>query len=177
VTALDDDLNGMFDFFTGGRGVLGMGLFHPTINPSAGRNEEERGLAMFSLGSIPSASTIVSATLYLPITSFGVGTHAPVIAIHGFRGDGTARLQDATVDNLLRITPAIDTTGPIRVDVTGCVQQLFNAQAAFVGFTGRTIIDASAASVVHPLLIIEIARNREEGGVPDAAEAAREPQQ
>ena len=102
-----------------------------------------RAALEFSLGALPSTSTLTSATLRL--VDGGV-QESEIIEIHGYAGDGVITLADGTINNFIDSYLVLGTTGtpnPHLVDVTAFVQGLLTSGANFAGFMLKTSTEAA----------------------------------
>jgi hypothetical protein len=98
---------------------------------------DERAVLEFSLATIPSGSTIVSAGLRLRAASnLGNPGNIPYFELHGYVGDGSISVSDAQNDD--RLLHAFSDTLVVfkdrTFDVTPFIQETFAAGAPHVGF-------------------------------------------
>jgi hypothetical protein len=103
--------------------------------PLGNLGTEERGAVEFPLGSIPSGSVVLGATLLLTPTSTNIGLGAGEAGeVHGYSGDGAIQVGDLEQINLVgTIGPTDDGQISVPIDVT-FVQSLIDGAAPFAGF-------------------------------------------
>ena len=136
----DQPRNGVFDFFYPNSPALIMG-------GGTNTSSEYRGVAEFSLASIPAGSFIEFATLNLVVVSSGYDsgiTQRIDGYLHGFAGNGLAEIADLSVFNpiagpITYTSSPTEFTGPeyVTLDLAAYVQSLVSAGVPHLGLMLR----------------------------------------
>ena len=107
----------------------------------------KRALIEFDLSGVSTSVAVRSAVLHFYVMGAGHGGAGVQLNFHGYRGDGTITLADATAGDSIVASLVVQTTGAHQIDLTAFVQQVVSSGSRIAGVNIRTGSEAATSNV------------------------------